>query len=78
MKKIVYILWNRITIIFGAWCALLIWCAFFSNNAYINAFALYLGLMLAVLGFAYIDESKKQTNGEKWMFNKFSQFVNVL
>ena len=60
---------NRLTAIFVVWACLLAWCAFYSTNVYVNAFVLYFGSMAAILACGYILESKKQTNGEKWLIN---------
>ena len=62
-------MWNRLTAIFVVWACLLAWCAFYSTNVYVNAFVLYFGSMAAILACGYILESKKQTNGEKWLIN---------
>lgn len=69
MKVIYKIMWNRLTAIFVVWTCLLAWCAFYSTNVYVNAFVLYFGSMAAILACGYILESKKQTNGEKWLIN---------
>lgn len=69
MKVIYKIMWNRLTAIFVVWVCLLAWCAFYSTNVYVNAFVLYFGSMAAILACGYILESKKQTNGEKWLIN---------
>lgn len=69
MKVLYKIMWNRLTAIFVVWACLLAWCAFYSTNVYFNAFVLYFGSMAAILACGYILESKKQTNGEKWLIN---------
>lgn len=71
MKKLYYILWNRLTAIFAVWCLILSWCAFYSTNVYINAFVLYFGFMAVIFACGYVLESNSQTSGEKWMLNTF-------
>jgi len=69
MKVIYKIMWNRLTAIFAIYAFVLTWLVVYSTNVYFNAFVLYFGSMAAILACGYILESKKQTNGEKWLIN---------
>lgn len=71
MKKVYYIIWNRLTAIFAVWALLLAWCAICSTNVYINGFVLYFGFMAVILACGYVMESKSQTKGEKWLLSIF-------
>lgn len=71
MRKLYYIVWNRLTVIFTLWAVALVWCAFFSNNVYMNAIIIYFGFMAVILACGYVMESKSQTKGEKWLMNIF-------
>ena len=49
---------NRYYLVFGAWCVILAYAAFFSNNVYFNGFLLFFGFLGCVTAYAYINENE--------------------
>ena len=62
---------NRYYLVLGAWCALLVYAAFFSNNVYFNEFLLFFGLFGCIVAYAYIKEheNEKEVNFIKKLVN---------
>ena len=58
---------------FGIWCAILSYAAFFSHNVYFNAFLIFFGFNGCIIACAYIDEHENEKE------NKFiEKIVNLL
>lgn len=64
---------NRYYLVFSAWCTILAYAAFFSNNVYFNVFLLFFGFLGCVTAYAYINEHENEKE------RKFSEkIVNLL
>lgn len=64
---------NRYYLVFGAWCAILAYAVFFSNNVHFNAILLFFGFLGGVTAYAYIDKHENEKE------RKFSEkIVNLL
>lgn len=51
---------NRYYLVIGAWCAIIAYVVFFSNNVYLNVILFFFGFIGCVTAYAYIDEHENE------------------
>lgn len=68
---------NRFIYTILLWCAILCYCCFVSTNVYVNEIVIFIGLMLVVTLFAYIEDACKLNEQEQTFLRKLSSIFTL-